>query len=180
LANHVACLPRACAPWRVSRARTTMVAWSPGPGDAREVGGERGEPAPVTGHLNAVHPHRRVMVDGLEVQQHPLAGPDWRKRDRAAVPDRLEEVGSLHARALGLGRERHHDCSRQRTVAQAPFEPRIALVDLELPFAVERPPVRADELRARMLGAGQLGPVGRSGRRHEGSGRRATAMTRQL
>ena len=58
----------------------------------------------------------------------------------------------MHPGGSRLRRERHGDPARQLAVQQAAFQAAVALVDLELPAAVQVQPVRAHALRAGMLG----------------------------
>jgi hypothetical protein len=64
----------------------------PGTDDAVEVRAERGETATVSHHLSSVDPHRRIVVDGLEMQHRMVTNPIWRDRDTFAVPDGLQKV----------------------------------------------------------------------------------------
>ena len=64
-------------------------------GDLAQVGAERREAATVPDHLDAVHPHGRVVVDRLEVEYGVLAGPLGRDRHGRPVPNGFEEVDVL-------------------------------------------------------------------------------------
>src|SRR5699024_742717 len=107
--------------------------------DARhggEVRGEGGETAAVAGHLHAVRPDGRVVVDGLEAQDRPQALPVGGDDDGAAVPDGVEEVAVPDPGGLGLRREGHGDRRVQLALEQPALPAGVALVDLELPGAV--------------------------------------------
>ncbi|GAA3718615.1 hypothetical protein GCM10022204_43350 [Microlunatus aurantiacus] len=105
-------------------------------------------------HLDPVHPHGGVVVDGAEVQDGSTGPPPRGHFDRAAVPDRLEEVGVPDPRSLTLGGERDKDLVGELTGAQTAFESAVGGVDLELPAAVEVDSVGSEELRTRVLRLG--------------------------
>ncbi len=130
-------------------------------GEIAEVGGEGGEAAAVADHLGAVHPDRRVVVDGAEVQQHPAARPRGGRGESAPVPDGLQEVGVADAGECGLGGEGHEDLAAEFAVEESAFEAAVPLVGLELPGPVQVEPVATDELRSRVLRAGDGGGVHR-------------------
>ena len=144
-----------------------------------EVGGEGGEAAAVPADLDAVDPDGGVVVDRAEVQQQPPVRPRHRHLDGAGVPDGLQEVGAPDAGCGRLGRERHRDPLGELPVQQSPLQAAVALIDLELPPAVEVHPLRAHALRARMLGTGQgfgpgRGPNRDHSRDHSGRSCRAS------
>ena len=132
-------------------------------GHLREIGGEGGEAAAMTGDLHAVGPDGRVLVDGLEAQDRAQPVPVGGDRDGAAVPDGLEEVAVADAGGLGLGGEGHRDLVIEGAIQQSALTPGVASVDLELPGAVEVQPGGALQLGARVLGARHLGRGGERG-----------------
>ncbi len=79
-----------------------------------DVDRERQVAAVVVAHLDPVEEHRRGLVDGAEVQQHPPAGHGEAVGDDelAAVPEQLVGLElPAHARQRRLGRERHQDAA---------------------------------------------------------------------
>ena len=127
--------------------------------DARhggEIGGEGGEAAAVTGHLHAVRPHRGVLVHGLEAQDRAHALPVRGDGDAAAVPDGIEVIAVPDPGGLGLRGEGDGDRLRELTLEQAALPAGVALVDLELPGAVQAQPGGALQLGAGVLGPGHI------------------------
>src|SRR6266545_3630165 len=122
-----------------------------GPGDFAQVRAERREPAAVPHHLDAVDPHRRVVVDGLEVQYGVLALPLGRDRDGRPIPDGFQEVDVLDPRQLRLRRKRYDDPLRQLTIPHPTLEPGVRPIDLEPPLPIQVQPLRPNKLRTRIL-----------------------------
>ena len=129
---------------------------SPGAGHVAQVAAEGREAAAVASHLDAVHPHRRVMIHRLEVQQRASPGPCHRDGHFAPIPDGFQEVVVADARELRFRAEGHEDAVAQLALQQAALEAAVPLVKLELPFAVEAEPVAAHELGTRIFTAGYL------------------------
>jgi hypothetical protein len=98
-----------------------------------------------------VHPHSRVLIDRLEMQQQPSTKPPGRDPCRASIPDRFHEVPLADTRQLRLRAERHHDLARQPPFEKPALKSVIRSIDLELPDAVQTQPLLADELRPRIL-----------------------------
>ena len=67
--------------------------------------------------------------------------------------------------------EWHDDLARERTPEHSALQPGVALVDLELPRAVEVQPGLPAPLGTRVLGAGQRGRAGGGGHASPGLGR---------
>jgi hypothetical protein len=112
----------------------------------RDVGGEAVVAALVRGDLVAVHIDRGLPVDGVEVQQQPLAVPGARHRERAPVPHPV--LAPVDARQLGLDGERDDDALRQRPAERR----RVAVLrGRELPRAVQVLPAVAHQLRPRVV-----------------------------
>ncbi len=121
--------------------------------DAREVRRERRVATAVSRDLHAVHPDRRVVIDGLEMEQRPAPLPRRGDGHLPPVPDRVHEIRGADPRERRLGAERDRDPGREGTVAEAALQPGVAGVDLELPLTVQAEPVLPRELRTRILGA---------------------------
>jgi hypothetical protein len=112
-----------------------------------------GATMPARSQVMGAKPDGGVVVDGLEVQEHILALPVGRDCHVATVPHRRHEIGMLDTAQFRFGAERNLDTLLQLAVAQTTFQTRVAMVDFELPFAVQAQPLVADELRAGVLAA---------------------------
>ncbi len=77
------------------------------------------------------------MVDRPEVQQKVLARPFARDANGTAIPDGSHEVGLADTAGRGFRSEWHENAAGQFPDVDAPLEPRVRPVDLELPFAVQ-------------------------------------------
>ena len=107
----------------------------------------------------AIDPDSAVVVHRLKVQQDALAGPFGGNRHRAAVPNRVVIIVVFDAGQFGFRAEGHSDCVVEFAIEQASVDTTIALIDFELPFAVYTKPIVTDELRTRVLAAGDIGHI---------------------
>ncbi len=121
---------------------------------------ERHVPALVLARQPPVHPDHRPVVHRAEVQQHPPPRPARRRRHRPPVPHPRVERRVPDPRQLRLERVRDGDLLRKRPLRRRPvlFQPDVGVVELKLPFPVQRLPVRPRELRLRYLRARHRGP----------------------
>ena len=125
----------------------------------REVMRKGGRAAEMDAGRNAIDVDLALEVDAAEVQEDLPALPGGGDADLAMVPHVLDEVGVADAREPALGAERHRDLAVEALafVQGAPgVASRMAEVEFEGPGAVEVDPVLALELRARVLGTGNL------------------------
>ena len=120
-------------------------------GGVAQVAGEAREAAAVASDFLAVHPHGRLIVNRLEMQQDFTVVPFGGDGDFAPVPHRFHEIDVLDARQLGFGAERNDDAVLQAFLAETALLACIRIVYLKLPFAIQVHPFLADKLGARVL-----------------------------
>jgi len=120
--------------------------------DVRDVDAERDPAALVHGEPLAVHPDRRLVVDGPEAQPQAAAVRDRRRAERPPVPAGPEHAGVADAAGRGLRGERHPDLTVERDAA-GHARPCVG-VERELPAAVEARPVAAQQGAGMVVGHG--------------------------
>ncbi|AIG74518.1 Hypothetical protein AJAP_08045 [Amycolatopsis japonica] len=118
--------------------------------DVGDVGAEGRVPAFVDGHLLVVDPHRRGLVDGAEVEQHPLTVPTGRNVENLAIPEGF--VPPSDAGERRFRRARHQD-PLAVPVAAGRAAARV------LPDAVEVQPAFADQPGRGYSGSALPGPT---------------------
>jgi hypothetical protein len=106
----------------------------------------------------AVEPDRRLVVDGAEVQDQPLFGRERRQLEAAPVPAGAVEPSVADAAAGDLGREGTLDGAVPRDLARQ--APTCVGVEGEVSRAVQRGPIGASQLRARVAEPRGVEPVG--------------------
>ena len=102
----------------------------------------------------AVNPDPALIIHGAKMEVYALPAHRDGQLELAAIPDVFHDTVMAHPRELALRAERHGDFGREVLARHEPARRAIVLVvNLELPFAVQRGPVFAQGIRARSLRA---------------------------
>jgi hypothetical protein len=128
----------------------------PRPQIRRDVQAEWDVAAPVLGGFLAVDPNGRDIIDRPEVQKQVAVGPILVRFELPGIPDSLVDRPVSDTGKATLVGEGHEDAVRQPNVL---FEPPVsqsdvAIVESELPFAVQRDPFATNKIRPWIFGSG--------------------------
>ena len=119
--------------------------------------GEGSVAALVNAHGLAVDPCFALVVNCAEVQHHALTGCLCGQGEGAAVPHGRHEIRVAHAGDIAFGAEGHVDGHIQRILFhQTAGAAGCAVINLELPLAVEVHPGRAHKLGTGIFTAGNV------------------------
>jgi len=123
-------------------------------GDIHRPGGVSPAVAP---RQPTIRPHPGVVVGSANVQQDALPLPTGRHLERATVPDAGMKIHVRDARENALRAEGHDDLPVEALrLGQSALHAASAGVKLEGPAAVQVQPLLPHDLRARVLGTGDL------------------------
>jgi hypothetical protein len=120
-----------------------------------DVKAELGVAALVFADAHAVDPHGGVVVYRAEAEPDALPAPAVGQAELAAIPCDAFVLRVANAAEFAFPSVGHTDCAGVGAGQRVPFlaKPHIVRVELELPRAIQRLPLSAFEVRARVLGS---------------------------